>query len=373
MAKITFGLEAKATLAMVAANTKATIERPVNGNVLFEVNSDNIKLRSYKDVELTAMVSPISNTSTDLEFTVPGDLLKSVLPLIDEETNLIFDIGRITKERTRKVTMTVGESIYKAESVDPHTIMRLPDFNPQDAVTVSKSELVECIKGVKAVAPKLDTRSYLNSVNLKIDNGFLTAIASDGHRIGYVKRELCAGDNTKQKDVLLPIGSVDAFLDFLKPLNEVQLEFSDSHLRVQSQGLTLSLQLLDFKYPNIEEHIVTTNLKSFSISSAAFKSSLDKVGIVRNAEFPTVRLYFKGDLIELESKAVGIQMAKDVLHCDVGIKDVEITFNIDYLKTALSNLSVETVKVFIENGRFVIIPVGKEDMHDAQVLASCRI
>lgn len=373
MAKITFGLEAKAILAMVATNTKATPERPVNGNVLFEVNENTIKLRSYKDVELTAIVSPISSTSTDLEFTVPGDLLKSVLPLINEETNLVLDVGRVTKTRKRSVTMTVGESTYKTESVDPHTIMRLPNFNTQESVTVSKSELVECIKGVKTVAPKQDTRSYLNSVNLKIDNGFLTAIASDGHRLGYVKRELSAGDKTKQKDVLLPIGSVDAFLEFLKPLDEVQMEFSDSHLRVQSQGLTLSLQLLDFKYPNVDELTTTNSSKSFSISSEAFKSSLDKVGIVRNSMFPTVRLDFKGNLIELESKAVDTQMAKDVLHCDVGINDVEIAFNIDYLKTALSNLSVENVKVFIVKDRFIIIPVGKEDMHDVQVLASCNI
>ena len=368
MVKITIDKAALAKLHAVALNTKANSELSGNTDVLFQLKEGRLQCRSFSGVEIVTTIDS-KIPKGDYEFTVPGEFLTKLLSTPAEQVT--FSLGKEKEDHSRKVTVTFGDSSVIIQGGDPHSIVRLPVFDTEDSVVIDKADLVACINGVKSIAAKADKGTYLYSVNLIIDDGYLSAIASDGRRLGFVKRKV-KGNSSLKKEVLLPFECVKRLMDFLSDLEEVNLEFSSSHLKIQSGESTLSLQLLDHKFPNIKEYMTPTSQNFFIIQSSDVERCLDTVSLIEKSKFPSVDLSFDENSLRFESTSDGFK-AKDVINESFGISEYKTTFNTDFLKTALSNIGANQVRVFIEqNGRFIITPSEDDGLNNVQVVMPRR-
>ena len=143
----------------------------------------------------------------------------------------------------------------------PKTIGFIPSIDRVYEIEVTQKELQAALKSVVHSIAKEDVRVYLKSVLFKIQDGILTIISTDGHRLS-----IATGIDTHSSingEYIIPsssneilIKSLIAFLD-TKGYSSVKIILGEKFITFNLGDTVLSGYLLDARYPDINRVIWT--------------------------------------------------------------------------------------------------------------------
>ena len=310
-------------------------------NVLLDVDAGQLSLVGTDlEVELLGRVAVLEGEGGRI--TVPGRKL--------------MDIVRQLPERADVHAALEGSSLALRSGTFNSVLSTL---GAEDFPTVEKSvgEVSFKIesKALKQVLDKTafamaqqDVRFFLNGMLIEISEGFLRAVATDGHRLALNGLTVVGASTDKQ--VILPRKGVFEVQRLLQEVSgEVEIVVSGNHLSVLTDEFELVTKLLDGRFPDYERVIPRDGDCVIEADKNMLRQALSRTAILSNEKFRAIRVRFSKGSIELSANNPEQERAEETVSVEYEGEPVEIGFNVSYLQDILGVLDNERVRITVRD------------------------
>jgi len=193
-----------------------------------------------------------------------------------------------------------------------------------------------------------DIRYYLNGILFVAEGKNLTLVATDGHRLALAQATLDV-DIPKQ-EVILPRKTVLELQRLLKDDDAaIEMRFAGNQAKFVFSGMEFVTKLVEGKFPDYNRVIPKNHKNHVTLGRAPLLASLQRAAILTSEKFKGVRVNIEPGTLRIASSNAEQEEAKEELEIDYGGDAIEIGFNVTYLIDALSNMSVEMIKMELQD------------------------
>lgn len=209
-------------------------------------------------------------------------------------------------------------------------------FNRNDVIRLKGSDLKEIKDQVAYASSENDRKIILNGLNLKIDSGLLTAVATNSSRLAL--KRIPIDSNASINVTILP----KSFSEFIpNNLNdEIELFIDENKINIKEGNTIMQSRLLDGIYPDIEKLVPKTFEQVIKIDSKELSNAIDSASIVNLGLASPIRISKNSDnSILIESKKDQIGDSKIILSINKWEgNEASIVFNSKFMKDALEHI-----------------------------------
>lgn len=308
-----------------------------------------------------------TNTETEMSAWVPADIeecgtltiparkladIARSLPagaVVQLETN--NQIARITSGRSRFQINTLPADDY-------------PLFCAQEgwqSLSCTPAMLLTLFSRVAYAQAKGDVRFYLNGIYLKNEEGRLTAVATDGHRLASYQIPL--EDDSEPFAIIIPSQAVAEILRLLKDEETCTLDVAPSSLRLTLGASQITTKLIDGRYPDYQRITPPSYQHQARVDRETLRQAIARVRILSKEKTRGLSLTLDPGRITLQTSNDGLGDAQDVIDADTQNSDVRVGFRDEFILDALQAIGEAQVDLRLNgnNGPMLIQGVGCED------------
>ena len=156
---------------------------PILANVLFTAE-DGILTLTATDLEVELIAKLGYQDGEKGSVTLPGRKLLDISRSLPNEATILITL------KDDKAIVTSGKSKFSLTTLPANEFPLIPSINGEHKVTVNQGDLRQLIENTQFSMAQQDVRYYLNGLLLEIDENYLKAVATDGHRLAFCQKEL---------------------------------------------------------------------------------------------------------------------------------------------------------------------------------------
>ena len=176
-------------------------------------------------------------------------------------------------------------------------------------------------------------------------------MATDGHRLARVTVPTVG----EIPSVIIPRKTVG-----LLPTGQVQVELSDTKIRITAGETVLLSKLVEGTFPDYERVTPKNNDKALVVDRAALLAAVERVGVVADDRSgKSVRLDMASDSLTLTLRGADDE-ATEELAAEYGDEPMSVGVNTAYLAEMLRNVSGEKVTFQLADGGSPILVRGED-------------
>jgi DNA polymerase-3 subunit beta len=293
-----------------------------------------------------------------------------------------FDICRLLPDNSQLLiegddnhaTLTSGRSRFKLNTLPvedyPAFSRSEPDFNMQIPAHKLK-RLFD--KPIYAIAQQ-DVRSFLNGLLLEIDTDQIRTVGSDGHRLTLCEDQLEESINSRES-YLIPRKGITEFSKMLKDMESamVTIEASPSFFTLNCGKATISVKLIDEKYPMYQRVIPDELADTVTVNTQQFKDAIGRVAILANDIFGSILLHFDNNRLSITNNSAEQEEAEDNIDVEFSGTPFTIGFKCSYLVDISNNIESETMQLLFPENKSSLLAKDMNDDKVKFVLSPIRI
>lgn len=302
---------------------------------------------------LEASSKGISLTATDLEVGIHcllrGDTIargkvtahaRSVSDIVRE-----LPAGKISfaLREGNWIEITSGKSRYKVVGLSPEEFPALPTRGEGETWSIDGALLKGMLDKVSFAMSADETRFNLNGVFVDAGarEGALRMVATDGHRLSVVEREVGKGC-CPRKGIIVPRKGI-AELRKIAEGDEAQLDLwmDAKHLIAYRGATTMVIRLIDGQFPPYEQVIPKQSKHVVSVQRSALIHSLKRVSILLADRSRGVRFTLSPKHLEIYASNPDLGEAREEIEISYKGETFEVGFNAKYFLDSLSAIEDE--------------------------------
>ncbi len=325
---------------------------PILANVLIRKTSENLELTT-SDLEIQVRTrAELGGDGGNFSTTVGARKLIDILRSMPAD-----QIVTLTANQN-KLTLQGGKSRFTLQTLpadDFPLVQEAADFGP--AFSVPQKALKGLINQVHFAMAVHDIRYYLNGILFVAEGKSLTLVATDGHRLALAQATLDV--EIPKQEVILPRKTVLELQRLLKdekdgkagedPGGMIEMRFAGNQAKFSFSGVEFVTKLVEGKFPDYNRVIPKNHKNVVTLGRVPFLSSLQRAAILTSEKFKGVRVNIEPGTLRIASSNAEQEEAKEELEIDYAGDSIEIGFNVTYLIDALMNMSVEMIKLELQD------------------------
>ena len=320
---------------------------PILANVLIRKTGEQIELTT-SDLEIQVRTrAELGGDGGNFSTTVGARKLIDILRSMPTD-----QIVTLTANQN-KLTLQGGKSRFTLQTMpsdDFPLVQEAADFGP--AFSVPQKALKDLINQVHFAMAVHDIRYYLNGILFVAEGKNLTLVATDGHRLALAQATLDV--EIPKQEVILPRKTVLELQRLLRDDKEggdsqIEMRFAGNQAKFSFSGMEFVTKLVEGKFPDYNRVIPKNHKNAVTLGRAPFLASLQRAAILTSEKFKGVRVNIEPGTLRIASSNAEQEEAKEELEIDYGGDAIEIGFNVTYLIDALSNMSVEMIKLELQD------------------------
>jgi DNA polymerase III subunit beta len=331
------------TLQAVAGIVERRQTLPVLANVLLRKKGEVLELTT-SDLEIQIRTqAALGGEETGFSTTVGARKLIDILRTLPAD-----QVVSLTA-KDNKLTLQGGKSRFTLQTLpaaDFPLVSETVEFGP--ACSVPQKTLKDLLSQVHFAMAVHDIRYYLNGILFVAEGKNLTLVATDGHRLALAQTTL-AHEMPKQ-EVILPRKTV---LELQRLLQNdeapIEMRFAPNQAKFSFAGLEFVTKLVEGKFPDYNRVIPKNHKHHVMLGRVALLSSLQRAAILTSEKFKGVRVNVEPGAFKIASSNTEQEEAKEEIEVEYGGEPIEIGFNVTYLIDALANMSVEMIRVDMQD------------------------
>ena len=315
------------------------------------------------NILLDAQNSKLTLTATDLDLIFVHQI-KNVEVLEEGKTtttsSTLYDIVRklssgkkinLTLNDKSKLHLESEKSNFNLNCISSSEFpVTEEDFN-QDEFVIKSKQLLKLLNKCKFSISNDETRHYLSGIYFHKtefeDKNFLTAAATDSHRMSISKIKL--DNDIVFEPIILPKKTIFQLCSLLDNYDgDVKISNAKSKIKFELNNSVLISKLIDGKFPNYIQVIPKNNQKKLEIDLKLFLSSVDRVASVSLDKKDGVKFSLEKDTLNLSVNNTNSGDGKETLSVKFE-HDLEISFNSRYLIDIASQLDGEKVEIYFND------------------------
>src|SRR6476469_1615499 len=343
---------------------KTTI--PVLSHLLLTARGDKLHLAATDlDVSLTSWC--------EADVKREGGIAVQAKKLVEIIRSLTGEEVLMVQEDPRVLTIRAGKSRFKIHGLSPDDFPTLPSVDDGRKVEIPFAEFRRMVAKILFAVSAEESRFQLNGALLKLKDGSLEMVATDGHRLALVEGGL-GGSKGSEDSVLVP----------RKALQELQrLEWDgnllygrgEHHLSFGLGRRELICRILEGTFPDYERVIAKDNDKKVMFDRKNLVDAVQRAALMTGDRARAVRLQFASDQVVISAVNSDLGEAVEEVACDYDGPEFRVGINPDYLTQFLAAVETEKIRLELkdENTQCVDYPQYAPDPRSLCVIIPMRI
>jgi len=344
---------------------KTTI--PVLSHLLLTARADHLHLAATDlDVSLTSWCE--SDVREDGGIAIQAKKFQEIVrSLTSEEIDLV-------QEEPRVLSIRAGRSRFKIHGMAPDDFPTLPsvDGHAGSATEIPFTDFRRMVAKILFAVSAEESRFQLNGALLKLKDGALEMVATDGHRLALVEGALeggAAGDS-----VLVPRKALQE-IQRLEGEGKLSYRRGEHHLSFRVGRRELICRILEGDFPDYERVIAKDNDKKVLFDRRPLAEAVQRVALLTGDRARAVRLQFAPDQLVISAANPDLGEAVEEVACTYAGPEFRVGMNPDYLSQFLSAVETERVRLELkdENTQCVGYPQDGQESRYLCVIMPMRI
>jgi DNA polymerase III subunit beta len=340
---------------------------PILANVLIRKTGSQIELTT-SDLEIQVRtVAEFEGDAGNFGTTVGARKLIDILRSLPADQTVTLSANQ------NKLTLQGGKSRFTLQTLpadDFPLVQEAADFGP--VFGVPQKTLKMLINQVHFAMAVHDIRYYLNGILFVAEGKSLTLVATDGHRLALAQATLDV--EIPKQEVILPRKTVLELQRLLKDEDTpIEMRFAGNQAKFSFSGMEFVTKLVEGKFPDYNRVIPKNHKNHVTLGRAPLLASLQRAAILTSEKFKGVRVNIEPGSLRIASSNAEQEEAKEELEIDYGGDTIEIGFNVTYLMDALANMSVEMVKLELQDTNSSVLITVPEQAGFKYVVMPMRI
>lgn len=331
---------------------------PILANILLEASGGKLDLIAT-DLDVSICCGCPVEVKTEGTMTVSARRLFDIVRLLPEESE-------IQCSRTEKDWMRVmsGNSDYKIAGLPRENFPSIPKPAVTE-ITIPGQLLRSMIQRTMFAITQEESRYSLNGALLVMTAREMRMVATDGHRLALVSKEM---ENDSVKSEIKSLVPRKTLVEILRLVGdqESSVEFGrdENHLFFTVGERKLISRVLAGQFPNYELVLPRDNNKNVIIPTRALIDGIRRASIMSDDKLRAVRLKCEPGILEITASNAEVGEAKELLKVEFEGSGVEIGFNPQYLIDFLGVCGTEKVCMSLkdEDTQGMITPDGESDI-----------
>jgi len=341
---------------------------PILANVLLDAAKDRVSLLATDlDVGLRSQCEASVTKAGTL--TLPAKkLFEIVNALPDTDIRIEQDKGG------KSVTVAADRFESKIQTLPASEFPTPPQESGAVEATLPGAALKRMISHTRFAITSEDTRYFLNGSKLVLTPDTMSMIATDGHRMAFIRMNESPG-RTVTAEALLPRKTLNEVARLIDGGAAVEFSQGENHLFFRAEGRLLISRKIDANFPAYERVIPKTNDKHIEFDRDRLAAAVRRVRLLSNERSKAVKFAIARDQVDITSSTPEVGEAHEVLAVEYDGAAMQICFNADYIDNFLSVVETEQVRLEFKDdvSQAVVRPVGADGYEYVYVIMPMRI
>ena len=343
---------------------------PILSNILFVADRESLVI-SATDMEVEMVIRLDASATVD----IAGAITLPARKFIDIWRSLPADADVSVETKDNKASVKCGRSRFSLATLPAQDYPNLGDLHPQVSLTLKTTALRRIIAETQFAMAHQDVRYYLNGLLIELSGNRVRAVATDGHRLALSDVLIDSGIK-ETLQVIVPRKGITEAMRLLGDQGqdgEVQLEISQSHLRIRAGNYQLTTKLIDGKFPDYMRVLPAKGDKIVVADRETLKHGLARTSILSNEKFRGVRLTLQNNHIQALAHNPDQEEAEESIDVAYTGQELEIGFNVVYLLDVLSVLGEEKVQLEFSTPEKSCLIFGQGNSDSKYVIMPMRL
>jgi DNA polymerase-3 subunit beta len=324
-----FSIEKSRVLKELAL-TQGVVEKkttiPILSNLLVEADGGTLSI-SATDLDLGVCCHCPAKVKSPGSGTIPAKrLLEIVRSLPEAEVHF-------KALENHWVQVTCERSSFKLVGMARDNFPMLPTLPPALAVLPANVFSTAIQKTVFAISNE-ESRYTLNGGLLLLKPSSVTMVATDGHRLAVIERDIEVGGLKNELRLLIPkkaMGELVRLLSEGEGELPVSISKDESHLFFSLGQRVLICRMLTGQFPNYEAVLPRENNRVLELDKETIAAAVRRVALLADERSRAVRMHLERGQLEISSSSGEYGEAREVLDTSYQDESMQIGFNYQYL------------------------------------------
>ena len=336
-------------LSKALQRVQGIVEKKTTMPILANVS---IETAGKKGINISATNLEIGLTGTyPAEIKSEGAITLSGKALYDIVRSLPGETLSLTQEANHWVSLQCGKVSYRIVGMPAENFPSLPRFDQVEFFKIDPAVFRTMIEKTLYSVSTDETRYNLTGVYCEpIDkNSGLRMVSTDGHRLSVIETKMAKAPVMK-KGVIVPRKGVSEPRRLLEDSKgEARLGFVENSAVFETDGLTLTMQLLEGQFPDYQQVIPSNSSKKAILDRKLLLDALKRTSLLSPDKAQGVRLELSNGALALSANNPDLGEAREEIEADYQGEALKIGFNFRYLIDVLTVLSEDKVELHLND------------------------
>jgi len=310
---------------------------PILSNVHMKLEDGSLSFTST-DLEIEIVASVDMDNGTAGEVTVGARKLLDITRALPEGSMLTF-----TRDGN-KVVVKSGSSKFVLHTLPAEEFPRIQEQTWVGELKVDGTTIKQLIDRTSFAMANQDVRYYLNGLFMSMDEGKLTAVATDGHRLA--KSEISDDSFEAKFEIIVPRKAVQEVSRLLGDSNnDIAVSINNNHIMFEISDVRFTSKLIEGRFPDYKNVIPIGQNVHIDMDRQSFRIALQRASILTNDKFKGIRMEIKPGELTIVANNPEQEEAYEHIDIDYTGEPIDIGFNVAYMLDALGALDSETVQI----------------------------
>lgn len=343
----------------LAVSSRSTI--PILTGIKLIASGEGIQLTgSNSDISIETFVRK-SDEQSGLTIEEEGQIVLQPARFFSDIVNKLPDETFTVEVKDRVQTaITSASSSFIINGLDAANYPHLPEIDTTQSFTLPVNLLKKIIKQTVIAVSTHESRPILTGIHLTISDGKLKAVATDSHRLSQRVIPI-EGTESLSYNLVIPGKSLQELTRLLDDsLDEIEVAIAENQILFKTKDTLFYSRLLEGNYPDTDRLIPDSSATEVTLEAQILLGAVERASLLSHeGKNNVVKLSVKDDTVEItgNSPEVG-RVNEQVTTQSISGEEMEISFNPDYLKAALTTFGPVdiTLKLISTLRPFVLVP-----------------
>lgn len=345
---------------------------PILSNVLIDGTGENLRmLATDMEVGISGMVE--ASIKGKGSITLSARKLFEIVKELPPEATVTLQVKEDNLSEIK-----CGTSSFELKGLPAEDYPTLPVYEEGNFIKLDAGSFREMIKKTIYASSTDETRYNLTGILLEMEkrdeSGLLRLVATDGHRLALVEKEVL-GNIRSGESVVIPRKSLNEVRRLLEEgeNEEVEVDFQKQHGVFRKDSIVLTTRLIDMSFPNYNQVIPQEKKVTAEVPKESMVHAIRRVSLLSSERSRAVRFAFSNNSLTIHVNNPDLGTATETIDADYTGDDLEITFNAKYMLDTLTSMETETVELGLNDELSPCLMTQKGDKDYIAVIMPMRI
>ncbi|MFF3025579.1 DNA polymerase III subunit beta [Gottfriedia sp. NPDC057948] len=336
---------------MRAVSSRTTI--PILTGIKLVVTNEGLTFTgSDSDISIESYLPTVLDDQQLVDVKQTGSIVLNARYFSDIVKKLPSDFVELESDNNHVTTIKAGKTEFSLNGFDSEEYPLLPQIEEHETISISADLLKFMIRQTVFAVSTSETRPILTGVNWKIENGDLTCIATDSHRLALRQAKIDGSSTTSEfkASVVIPGKSLNELSKILDDNDEkVEIVLTEHQALFKTKHLLFFTRLLEGNYPDTSKLIPSESKTELTVMTKEFLQAIDRASLLaREGRNNVVHLETVGNsVVNVSSYSPEIGKVVDEIVCeDIKGEELKISFSAKYVMDALK--AIESPEIYIQ-------------------------